>query len=145
MLVFACAAVAAVVVRGAVGCSSSSGGASSTPSPASCATGADCSGGKVCGFANTSTDAGCGARGVCVQPLNPQPTNLCSCDGGTIGMVVDDVDGGVYYWSGVIAGEMGFPPCGDAAIAASSNDTDASGAGDTGSTAVDGSRDASTE
>ncbi len=92
----------------------------------SCASRADCSGGQVCGFANTAGDAGCSARGVCVVPVDEQPTHLCGCGGASIELVVNDVDAGVYYWSGVIVGEKGFPPCGDAAIAPSSNGVDAS-------------------
>ena len=60
------------------------------------------------------------------MPIDEKPTNLCGCGGVSIELVVNDVDAGVYYWSGVIVGEKGFPPCGDAAIAPSSNDVDAS-------------------
>ncbi len=118
----------------AAACSTSSA-APSSGGVASCTSSSDCSNGTVCGFANTgdgfdasTTDPGAcaGARGVCVTPMNQQSTNLCGCGGGAIQIVVDDVDAGVYYWSGVIVGEKGFPPCGDAAIAPSSNDVDAS-------------------
>jgi hypothetical protein len=105
-------------VAGAAACSSSS---ATSGAGASCLTNADCSGGAVCGFANAGGDSPCTAHGVCVTPVNEQPTSLCGCGGGSIQLVVDDVDAGVYYWSGVIAGEMGFPPCGDTAIAPSSN------------------------
>jgi hypothetical protein len=104
-------------------CSSSS---ATSSVGASCASSSDCSGGTVCGFANAGGDSLCSARGVCVVPLDEQPTNLCGCGGTSVEIVVDDVDAGVYYWSGVIVGEKGFPPCGDAAIAPSSNDADAS-------------------
>ncbi len=80
----------------------------------------------MCGFANAGGHGLCSARGVCVMPVDEQPTNLCGCDGGSIDLVVDDVDAGIYYWSGVIVGEKGFPPCGDAAVAPSSSDTDSS-------------------
>ncbi len=108
----------------AAACSSSSSSSASNVG-ASCAKSSDCSGGAVCGFANTGGDSPCSATGVCVTPVDEQPTNLCGCGGGSITLVVDDVDAGIYYWSGVIVGEKGFPPCGDAAIAPSSNDTDA--------------------
>ncbi len=88
---------------------------------ASCATSADCPAGQVCGFANLAGDRSCAARGECVAPLDPQPTMLCGCDGGAVSLVVNDVDAGVFYWSGVTIGEQGFPPCGDAAVAPSSN------------------------
>jgi uncharacterized protein YunC (DUF1805 family) len=107
----------------AVACSSSSGSSSNVG--ASCASSSDCSGGTVCGFANAGGDSLCSSRGVCVTPVDAQPTNLCGCDGTSIEIVVNDVDAGVYYWSGVIVGEKGFPPCGDAAVAPSSNDGDA--------------------
>jgi hypothetical protein len=127
------AMVTSVLAMGACSTSSSSTAASG---PTLCTSDADCSGGMVCGYANTGSaadasaiDAGAcsGARGVCVTPMNQQPTNLCGCGGDAIQLVVDDIDAGVYYWSGVIVGEKGFPPCGDAAIAPSSNDVDASG------------------
>jgi hypothetical protein len=97
------------------------GGATSA-SDVSCATSADCSQGQVCGFANLGGDRSCAARGACVTPIDPQPTMLCGCDGGAIELVVDDVEAGVYYWSGVVQGQKGFPPCGDAAIAPSADD-----------------------
>jgi hypothetical protein len=110
-------------------CSASSATASSLG--ASCASNTDCSGGAVCGYANVGGDDLCSARGVCVVPVDEQPTNLCGCGGAAIEIVVNDVDAGIYYWSGVIVGEKGFPPCGDAAVAPSSNaSADASGAGD---------------
>jgi hypothetical protein len=111
--------VVAGVLALAAACSSSSG---ASGGPTSCASNSDCSGGAVCGFPNTLDAGGCtAARGLCVTPVNEQPTNLCGCAGESIELVVDDVDAGVYYWSGVITGEKGFPPCGDAAIAPSSN------------------------
>jgi hypothetical protein len=101
------------------GCSSSSRAASGGPSP--CATDSDCSGGAVCGYDNTGSSYGnCSARGVCVTPVGRQTTMLCGCGGKSIDLVVDDPDAGVYYWSGVIVGEQGFPPCRDAAVAPSS-------------------------
>ena len=100
-------------------CSSSSGTASNVG--ASCAKSADCSGGAVCGYANVGGDNLCSARGVCVVPVDEQSTNLCGCGGAPIEIVVNDVDAGIYYWSGVIVGEKGFPPCGDAAVAPSSD------------------------
>jgi hypothetical protein len=97
----------------AAGCSSSSGASDGLTA---CASSSDCAGGAVCGFSNTVDAGTCSAaRGLCVKPANEQPTNLCGCGGESI----------VYYWSGVIMGEKGFPPCGDAAIAPSSNDVDA--------------------
>jgi hypothetical protein len=112
-------ALVVCALAGAAACSSASGSTSSVG--ASCASNVDCSGGSVCGFANAGGDSPCSARGVCVTPFDEQPTNLCGCGGSSIELVVDDVDAGVYYWSGVVAGEMGFPPCGDTAIAPSSN------------------------
>ena len=119
----AVAGIATCVLAQAAACSSSSG---SKGGLTSCATSSDCSGGTVCGFSNTIDAGTCSAaRGICVTPVNEQPTNLCGCSGGSIELVVDDVDAGVYYWSGVVVGEKGFPPCGDAAIAPSSNAMDA--------------------
>jgi len=106
-------------------CSSSSGG-NDASGPMSCSTDPDCSGGDVCGYDNAGTYGNCAARGICVTPVNRQPTMLCGCGGKSVDLVVDDPDAGVYYWSGVIVGEQGFPPCGDAAIAPSSNASDAS-------------------
>lgn len=115
--------IAACVIALAAACSSSS---SSQGGLTSCTTSSDCSGGTVCGFANTLDAGTCSAaRGVCVTPVNEQPTTLCGCSGGSIELVVDDVDAGVYYWSGVVIGKKGFPPCGDASIAPSSNAMDA--------------------
>jgi hypothetical protein len=122
-----------LAITAAVGsCSGSSGAKSgpSSPGPASCASDSDCSGGAVCGWSNQGDagggDAGCSARGICVTPVNRQTTMLCGCGGKAIDLVVDDPDAGIYYWSGVVVGEQGFPPCGDAAIAPSSNPSDAS-------------------
>jgi hypothetical protein len=117
------AAVAfAIAGLGAGACSTSSAG--SPAASKSCASDSDCSGGTVCGFANP--DGGGAAEcssppsGVCVVPVDRASTDLCGCGGKPIDIVVDDVDAGVFYWSGVIVGEQGFPPCGDAAIAPSS-------------------------
>lgn len=119
----ALACVAAGLLALAAACSTSSG---SSGGLTSCSSTSDCPGGTVCGFPNTVDAGTCSmARGQCVTPVNEQPTNLCGCGGDSIELVVDDVDAGVYYWSGVVIGEKGFPPCGDAAIAPSSNDTDA--------------------
>jgi hypothetical protein len=115
--------IAICVLALAAACSSSSG---TQAGLTSCTTSSDCSGGTVCGFPDTLDAGTCStARGICVTPVNEQPTNLCGCSGGSIELVVDDVDAGVYYWSGVVVGEKGFPPCGDAAIAPSSNAMDA--------------------
>lgn len=103
-------------------------GSGTTPGQASCASDADCTGGEVCGFSNAGGDRSCAARGECVMPRDRQATMLCGCGGKPIDLVVDDEDAGVYYWSGVIQGEQGFPPCGDAAIAPSSGQPDAAGA-----------------
>ena len=108
-------------------CASSSG-ASKSSGPTACSTDSACSGGEVCGWDNAGTHGDCAARGICVMPYDRQPTMLCGCGGKSVDLVVDDPDAGVYYWSGVIVGEQGFPPCGDAAIAPSSNPPDASDA-----------------
>ena len=89
----------------------------------------------MCGFANPDGGGGaaqCAGRplGICVVPFDRASTMLCGCGGKPIDIVVDDVDAGVYYWSGVIVGEQGFPPCGDAAIAPSSAADAGSASGD---------------
>ena len=125
----------------AVACSSQQ---SSPKTGGACSTNADCPATLVCGYANADGSYGdCSAKGICVVPVSPQPTQMCGCNGQAIELVVDDVDAGVYYWSGPLYGEMGFPPCSDAAVIAWNDSGNPGRRGDDG--ASDGPSESSTD
>jgi len=130
----------------AIACSSTQP-SSSPKTGGACTTNADCPSGTACGYANADGSYGdCSAKGVCVIPISPQPTQMCGCNGQPITLVVDDVDSGTYYWSGVLAGEVGFPPCSDAAVIAWPDSGAPSDAGDASAPPIDApSGDASLE